>query len=163
MMAGLRAEVLATWSDLACTRPPALRRADQPDRLLATDAPLVLSEADLTVWRGRMHTLGWRMAERGIWLLLTKALRAPEDAALPDSACFDACRSLLLRHPGGTSTQTERLLICKAQEMPADQQRKIAHMLQAEWAVRLRKHMPLPSDLLPIIDEEGYPCGKPVF
>lgn len=147
MTGELRASLRALLEAVPCRRPPALRRSDEADWLFATDLPLAACGEALEAFRQKAKEAGWRIEQRGGWLLLDHAVIPPQgrfDADAPgETGC---CLSLLLRHPGGASTEAERRALFKAGE-----QRGVLERLMAawhrEWAERLRRGEALPADL----------------
>ena len=147
MTAGLRETLRQLLDEVCCTRPPALRRSGEEDWLFATDLPQAASPEAVEAFRRAAEEADWRIGERPGWLLLDHDVIPPEGtfgaSAEGETGC---CLSLLLRHPGGSSTEKERRALYKASEQRDGLPRLMAAW-HRDWAERLRRGEALPADL----------------
>ena len=146
---GMRKELAAILSGIACRRPPALRRSPANDWLYATDLPGLCGENELEEAERRLGEAGWEYRSADGWLTLRKPADIPPDGWYrgpfgPEAGC---CRSLLARHPDADpagSAAVQRRLI-KAAEEGEKAYEQACGSLHLEWAVRLRKGERLPK------------------
>lgn len=152
MLKPLRAEMNALLAETPVRRKPALRRSSLPEALLATDLPYAAEKQDTVDFIRRAEALGWRIsaAENG-WLLLDKPVPAP-DCAVPElQGPCGCCLSLLTRHqePGDARVYIREVI--RAEEAGAGELIRLCERLHAGLAAMLRRHQPLPGELLPYL------------
>ncbi len=151
MLTEMRRALRGMLDACGAARPPALRRAEGDDWLLATDAPGLLDEAALAALRARLEASGWRTALCRGWLLLDGPLTPPETtvpAVLPEGE-VGCVISLLLRHPGGPEDAATVRALVKAAEAGGAALERLCGGLHREMAARLRRGEALPGGLLP--------------
>ncbi len=152
MMAEFRSEVTGFIEPLCCVRRPSIRRCDDPEWLLATDLPLLIDQERMKEFLNRISEAGWQSQLFGDWLYLRREIKPPEYETRADEQICESCMcliSLLERHPGGESSQRERIAMCKAEEYSRQEFLRFMDLLHREWATRLRQRVHLPSDLAP--------------
>ena len=152
MLTALRQQVQERLYAVPARRKPALRRADAPDALFATDLPLVAEEAAVRCFMAGMEALGWTAREEAGWLTLDAPVPAPEYAVPAEmrGAC-GCCISLLLRHPEAAPAEEVIRAVVKAAEAGRQPFERLCGQLHGEFAARLRTHQPLPGKLLPYL------------
>lgn len=145
----LRLEAGAALALADTRRKPALRRADDPDHLLATDLPLASEEAAVRAFAEKMAGNGWTVTRRGGWLYLDHPLTPPAAQAGPRIAEGEVgcCLSLLERHPAGRASAEEVRALCKAAEAGRVPLERLCRAWHGQWAVLLRQHGELPGEL----------------
>ncbi len=133
-------------------RKPALRRSDEPDALFATDLPLVAEEAAVMAFRDVMERRGWTVRERNGWLTLFAVIDVPfcgvPDALKGECGC---CIAILNRHADDAPAEQYICAVAKAADAGKQPFERLCRQLHAEFAARLRKHEPLPGELLPCL------------
>lgn len=65
------------------SRPPVIRRSDEPDMLLATDLPLLTGEDSLLLFLRRAQENGWQTRMLKGWLLLDREPPLPRTEGQP--------------------------------------------------------------------------------
>ena len=152
MLTDLRQQVQAVLYAVPAKRKPALRRSDLPDALFATDLPLVAEKAAVDAFCAQMARLGWRAGMHNGWLTLDAPIPVPEtfipDILAGESGC---CISLLLRHREDAPAEAVIRAVVKAADAGRQPLEKLCAALHGEFAVRLRRHEPLPGALLPYL------------
>ena len=152
MLSAARAQARSWMEALPAARPPALRRAEDPDWLLATDLPRLVSAEHLARFREQAERAGWRTAPAPAgWLLLDAPLTPPpvEIPETPPPGETGALLSLLLRHPDGAEDPRDLRTLLKAAEQGSAALERVCAQLHREGAVRLREGRPLPGALIP--------------
>lgn len=153
MMTALRRELLTLLEKTPCSRPPTLRRCKSDQALLATNLPFIAVPDAVAAFCEECRALGWTVTESGGWLLLDHPVPAPE-SSVPDTLSGECGRliSLLVRHPHDDAPCSGEIrMIAKACEDSPDTVRRVCEELHGQWAVRLRRHEPLPGGLLPYL------------
>lgn len=152
MLRQLRVQVNEVLEKAAVSRKPALRRASQPDALLATDLPMVALEGALEAFCCEMEQLGWSMRREGLWLLLDAPAPMPKDEGIPpatgEAAC---CLWLLAHHPGDDVDRDMLRALLKAQEAGRPQLERLCAQWHRDFAACLRNQERLPGGLLPYL------------
>lgn len=152
MLRALRAQVQANFEGMTLLRRPALRRADAPDALLATNLPQVTDAAGADAFCREMRRLGWQCSLRAGWLLLDAPVPAP---AAPVPAALEGecgcCISLLLRHPDQGDAAEDIRRVVKAADAGRKPFERLCGQLHAAFAEDLRRGRPLPGILLPYL------------
>ena len=154
MLKALRARVNAVLAETEVRRPPALRRSDVPDALLATDLPVAADAEATKEFIARMTADGWRVwpAVNG-WLLLDAEVPMPVGGVCIAEGECACCISLLQRHPDSGEAKVEIRALVKAAEAGAQPFARYCEQLHHHLAARLRQHEPLPGALLPYLQQ----------
>lgn len=157
MLTALRQAAQEALRGTPAVRRPALRRADDPEALLATDLPLVADSEELEAFTARMMAQGWCVWRAGDWLLLDAEVPAPE-AHVPDDLRGEAgcCVSLLARHPNPMVDRVAVRALVKAAESGETALERLCGQWHARWAAALREHRDLPGGLLPYLCRAMY-------
>ena len=151
MLKRMRDELRLLMADIPARRPPALRRSDAPDMLLATDLPLLTGMDALAVFLSRLDAADWRYRIQGQWLLLDHEPPVPPVCPGPLHG-EAACVALLLeKHPGGGSDPELLRRLLKAAEQGPRKTEPLMEQLHGRLAGMLRQKQPLPDGLLPYI------------
>ena len=152
MLTPLRQAAKAALLATPVSRKPALRRADDPAALLATDLPLIAQGEAVAAFMERMEAMGWHVWRAGDWLLMDAGVPVPE-TCVPARMTGEAgcCISLLARHPNHERDQAAIRAVVKAAESGEAALERVCKRLHAEWATALREHRDLPGGLLPYL------------
>ena len=153
MMTALRRDLLMLLQQMPCNRTPTLRRCRSDQALLATNLPFIAAPEAVAAFREACGTLGWTVTESGGWLLLDHPVPPPE-ASVPGTLSGECgCLfSLLQRHPADDAPCSGDIrMIAKACEDSPGSVRRVCEEMHRQWAVRLRRHEPLPGGLLPYL------------
>lgn len=152
MLSHLRSQVRPVLESVPARRKPALRRTDAPDALLVTDLPLIAAPDHVAAFQAEMARLGWHTAMKNGWLALDAPIPAP---ALTIPANLEGecgcCISLLLRHPDAAAPEDFIRAVVKAADAGPIPLERLCAQLHADFAARLRQHIPLPGALLPYL------------
>lgn len=152
MLTALRHQVQAALYTVSAKRKPALRRSDEPDALLATDLPLIAEEPEVAAFVQVMAAQGWRTRPHRGWLLLDAPVPVPEED-MPQCLTGECgcCITLLTRHAGDAPAELYIRAAVKAAEAGKQYFERLCSQLHGDFAVRLRRHEPLPGALLPYL------------
>lgn len=142
-----REELQALFLPLSLRRKPALRRSLRPDWLFAVDLPDCAEPEAVEDFLCRAEAGGWKAKEDGHWIQLKPAVFSFPEGMLPsppegEAACLD---ELLCRHPGSADPEAEMLFLIKAREEGEADWESACRELHREFALRLRKGIPLPA------------------
>ncbi len=134
-------------------RPPALRRSLLADYLYAVDLPTVATEEQVLRFQRRAEALGWECALRKGWLQLRRPVYAPpagwfEGPFGEEAACCRSLRGCHSKREDGGDTLSEpgaAYALIKAGEEGPEACERVFGALHRDWAVRLRRGVPLPE------------------
>lgn len=147
MLTELRRMIRAELDALGARRPPALKRTEDPDALLATDLPLAGDAAQTDAFLRRMKELGVTCRACRGWILLdAAAVLPPDDPAIPAAGECACCLAILRRHMCKDASPALIRRILKASEAGKMPFERLCTQLHAELAAMLRRHETLPAD-----------------
>ena len=159
LLPGWRSELSCLLQGLPLERRPAIRRASQPDWLLACDLPLVAGEETTARFLAGAEAAGWRWKRNADWLLLNPPLSLPDpgqDALQTIAEGELHCAiALLLRHGGSAWNEEDAWAVLKAAETGPEALDRLCARFHGEWAALLRQGKPLPGGLVSLLMAAG--------
>ena len=155
MLSALRQELNELLGAADTQRKPFLRRSLKEDFLFTTDLPRTADEAETSRVTDALTCAGWRVLRSGDLLELDRPISCPPMQALSSCGCADGLRlvSLLVRHPDGSGSDTLVRELAKAEECGGAKLDAWCARVYHDCASALRRHEPLPTDLLPYLTE----------